>query len=221
MYTLHIGNKRYSSWSLRGWLLLKAFDLPFEERLTPMYTEAFAALPDQIAPGRQVPALIAEEDGQRQVIWDSLAIAEFLAERHPEAGHWPSDPTARAAARCLAAEMHSGFGALRENMKMNLRRSFPGHGRGAGVAEDIARMIQLWDWAQTRFGGDGPWLFGDRFTAADVFFVPVALRFETYGVEVPAAQQPYYQQLLAAPGLSDWRAAAAEEPWVERRYDYD
>lgn len=190
-----------------------------------MYTEDFAALWRSHPPARTVPTLLVEEDGRRQAIWDSLAIAEFLAERHPDAGHWPADPMARAAARTLAAEMHSSFGALRSNMPMNLKRSFPGRGRGPGVAADIERVFALWRWARDGYGAAAPnagrWLFGDQFTAADAFFVPVALRFETFGVAAPDDLVDYQDALRAAPGLDAWRAAAAAEPWVERRYDYD
>lgn len=217
-YTLHIGNRRYSSWSLRGWLLLKAFGLPFEEVLTPLYSTAFAALPEKIAPGRLVPTLIHVENGERRVIWESLAIAEYLAERHPEARHWPEDPAQRAWARCLACEMHAGFGSLRTEMPMNLKDSLPGRGRAGSVDADIARIAALWEQTRARFGAGGPWLFGARYTAADAFFAPVATRFRTYGVELDGAAQAYAAALLDHPSFRAWEAAAAEEPWVEARY---
>lgn len=219
-YTLHIGNKRYSSWSLRGWLLFDAFELTADERLTPLYTPEFEALPTQIAPSRQVPTLIHEVDGQRRVIWDSLAIAEYLAERHPESGHWPEDAAARAHARCLAAEMHAGFGALRREMPMNLRDRLPGRGRGPGVAGDIERVCALWERTLERFGAGGPYLFGTQFTVADVFFTPVATRFETYGVALEGASAAYASTLLAHSSFTKWREAADAEPWVEPRYQF-
>lgn len=218
-YVIHIGNKRYSSWSLRGWLLLDAFGLAYSEELTPLYSVGFEALPQRIAPGRQVPALVhTTEDGARRVVWDSLAIAEYLAERHPEAGHWPEEPGARSWARCLAAEMHAGFGALRREMPMNLRDHLPGRGRAAGVMADIARMTTLWAETRDRFGAGGPYLFGARYTAADTFFTPPATRFATYGVPLEPPAQAYADALLAHPSFVRWRDAAAAEPWVEPRY---
>lgn len=220
-YTLFIGNKAYSSWSLRGWLLLKAFGLPFQERLTPMFTEAFEAMRADMAPGRTVPTLLSEADGKRVMVWDTLAIAEYLAERHPQAGHWPADPAARARARCLCAEMHSSFQALRSNMPMNMKRRYPDRGRGAGVAQDIARMQALWSGARGEFGAGGPYLFGAGFTAADAFFAPVASRFETYAVSLEPQAQAYAEALLAHPAVAEWRAAAQAEPWVEPRYQFE
>lgn len=218
-YILHIGNKRYSSWSLRGWLLLKAFDIPFEERVTPLFTEEFMALKAEIAPGRQVPTLEwIDEGGHRQIVWDSLAMAEFLAERHPEAGLWPKDAHARAMARCVAAEMHCGFGALRSAMPMSIDADYAGRGRGEAVSADIARLCDLWGRCQADFGGTGPYLFGDRFSAADAFFAPVAFRFETFGVGLAAADTAYVKALREHPACLEWRAAAIDEPWLEPRY---
>lgn len=218
MYTLLLGNKAYSSWSLRGWLLFRAFEIPVEEQVVEMYSTAFEDFQARHAPARQVPTLIWADGEHRRTLWDSLAIAEFLAERHPEAGHWPADPAARAVARTLAAEMHSSFQALRSNMPMNLKRHFPGRGRGPGVAEDLERLWTLWRWARAAHGG-GRYLFGDRFTAADAFFTPVALRFEAYAVEAPEDLAAYVAALQSAPGLEMWREAAAKEPWIEPRYD--
>ncbi len=225
-YTLILGNKAYSSWSLRGWLLFDAFGVPVAEQVIPLYTDAFrAAQETRIAPSRQAPTLIYDAGEARQVVWDSLAIAEFVAERHPEAGHWPLDPGARAAARCLAAEMHSGFAAIRTNMPMNMKRRYPGRGRGPGVAEGVARLETLWAWARENFGdahgGAGPYLFGARLTAADVFFAPVASRFETYAVDLSDAAQAYCAALLSLPSVVAWRAAAEAEPWVEPRYQFE
>ena len=220
-YTLHLGNKAYSSWSLRGWLLFSAFGVPFDEKVTPMYTPEFEQLRRDLAPSYQVPTLLWMEGGEEHVVWDSLAIAELLAERHPQAGHWPQNPVARAAARTLAAEMHSSFRALRSAMPMNLKKQFPGKGRTSEVDADIARIFQLWAWARDRFGEGGPYLFGANFTAADAFFVPVALRFETYDVKAPESLAETLAALQNAPTLDQWRAAAAAEPWVESRYDIE
>lgn len=220
-YILHIGNKRYSSWSLRGWLLLEAFGLSFEEEVAPMYTAAFEEMQRRIAPGRQVPTLEwRREDGQSQMIWDSLAIAEFLAERHPEAGHWPADPAARALARCLTAEMHSGFSALRGHMPMNIGVSYPGFGRGPGVAADVARLESLWAFARERYGAGGPYLFGAAYTAADAFFTPVAYRAVAYGLEFAPAAAEYAEALRAHPAAEAWRQAAEAEIWVEPWYNF-
>lgn len=220
-YKLHIGNKRYSSWSLRGWLLLEAFGVPFEEALTPMFTEAFAALKTRIAPGRQVPTLEwTREDGRTQMVWDSLAIAELLAERHPEAGHWPADPAARALARCLCAEMHAGFGALRSNMPMNIGVDYAGRGRGPGVEADIERMQSLWALARAGHGAGGPYLFGAAYGAADAFFTPVAFRFETYGVALTPEAAAYAAALREHPAAARWRRAAEDEIWFEPRYQF-
>lgn len=219
MYRLHIGNKRYSSWSLRGWLLLDAFGLAFEERVTPLNTEAFTALKAEIAPGRQVPCLIDSHGPQPMVVWDSLAIAEHLAEAHADVGHWPADRAARSWARCLAAEMHSSFGALRGSMPMNIGASAPGRGRGAGVDADIARIDALWTETRARFGADGPYLFGAAYTAADAFFTPVASRFQTYGVALDGEAGAYAATLLAHPSMARWTEGAAAEPWREPRYE--
>ena len=221
MYTLFIGNKTYSSWSLRGWLLLEAFGIPFEERLTPMFTDAFKTMKAEMAPGRTVPTLIHQEGEAKTVVWDSLAIAEYLAERHPEAGHWPADPVARARARCLVAEMHSSFQALRSNMPMNMKSKYPDRGRGPGVDLDVARMETLWAETRAVHGADGPYLFGARFNAGDAFFAPVASRFETYDLALSPESREYCGALLGHPAVMKWRKAAEAEPWVEPRYQFE
>lgn len=222
-YTLHIGNKRYSSWSLRGWLLLEAFGLPFEERLTPMFTDAFLALKSAIAPGRQVPTLVWRREAglAPQIVWDSLAIAELLAERHPEAGHWPEDPAARGLARCLCAEMHSGLAALRREMPMNIGAALPGRGQTAASLADVDRACALWAHAKTLFPNDGPYLFGAAFTAVDAFFAPVAFRFETYAPPLPSEAAAYAEALRAHPACQAWAEAAKAEPWLEPRYFFE
>ena len=218
-YILHIGNKRYSSWSLRGWLLLEAFGIPFEERLTPLFTEEWEAVKKTIAPGRQVPTLEWIDDGgTRRIVWESLAIAEFLAERHPEAGHWPKDPVARLWARSLATDMHCNFAALRSAQPMSIDADYAGRGRGAAVQADIDRLVDLWSRCRAEFGGDGPYLFGVKFTATDAFFAPVAFRFETYGVELPEPDAAYAKALREHPACLKWRKAAIDEPWLEPRY---
>jgi len=149
----------------------------------------------------------------RGVVWESLAILEYLAELCPDARLWPEDAAARALARSIAAEMHAGFGALRAHMPMNLRKSLPGRGRGPGVAEDVARIAALWCDCRKRYGDGGPFLFG-RFSAADAMYAPVATRFRTYGVELDPVSAAYVDAIHALPAFAEWRAAALEEPWV-------
>lgn len=216
--TLLIGNRRYSSWSLRGWLLFHAFGAPVEVRLARMFGPEFAEALSAHPPARSVPTAVIDGD----VVWDSLAIAETLAERLPDAGHWPSDPTARAWARSLAAEMHAGFQALRSAMPMNMDRRAPGAGRKPGVDADVARLESLWGVTRARFAEDGgPYLFGARYTVADAFFAPVASRLETYAVDLGAEAGAYAEALRAHPSYRMWAEEAAQEPWFEARYDVD
>ena len=213
-YTLHIGDKSYSSWSLRGWLLLRAFDIPFEERFAKMKTPDFEAMVDgPMAPARLVPALQTPHG----VVWDSLAIAETLHEAHPEAGIWPADPAARAAARSLAAEMHSGFMALRREASMNLRRRYPDHPLSDDAKADVARLERIWAWALDRFGG--PWLGGAAFSAADAFYAPTASRLHTYGVAGGPVAQGYVDRIMAHPAMTEWIKAGMNEPWIAARYE--
>ncbi|KRF02047.1 glutathione S-transferase [Frateuria sp. Soil773] len=208
MYTLYIANKNYSSWSLRPWLLLGGLGIPFAERLVAFSPaaaanrEAFRAF----APNGKVPCL---HDGDT-VVWDSLAIAEYLAERHP--GVWPSDPAARAWARCAAAEMHSGFGALRTHCTMNcgVRVRLPDP-LPAGLDADIARVDELWSEGLERFGGR--FLAGDGFGAVDAFYAPVAFRIQTYGLRLGAGSMAYAQRLLDLPAMREWYDAALAESW--------
>ncbi len=220
-YTLILGNRTYSSWSLRAWLLLKTAGLPFEERLVPLYEPAFTRFREERFPARQVPTLIHDSGREVKVVWDSLAIAEFLSERHPEAGLWPREAAARAAARSLCAEMHAGFTALRAEMPMNLRRRYPGRGRGPDVEADIARACALWDWTRSRWGGEGPYLFGGDYGVVDAFFTPLAARFETYTVELEGFAKAYAAALLAYPALAEWRRAAESETWVFEHCEFD
>lgn len=216
-YTLYLGNRAYSSWSLRGWLLLKSFGIPFDERIAMMQTPDFDAMRADMAPARLVPTL-KTPDG---VVWELQAIAEYLAETHPDAGIWPSDKAARAAARALAGEMHSGFGALRRECPMNLRRRYPDRALSDEARADIARMTGLWAWARDRFGG--PWLGGDRFTAVDAFYAPAATRLHTYGVALDAEAQDYVDRIRAHPDVVAWIKAGMREDVVEvagRDYEF-
>jgi glutathione S-transferase len=208
MYELHIANKNYSSWSLRPWLLLSELGITFDEKLvsfapgTGSSWRAFRAF----SPNGKVPCL---HEGDA-VVWDSLAIAEYLAERHP--GVWPVDPKARAWARCAVAEMHSGFGALRTYCAMNcgLRIRLPDD-LPAVLRSDIARIDELWNEGLARFGG--PFLAGNAFGAVDAFFAPVAFRIQTYGLTLGNSANAYAQRLRELPAMRRWYADALQEGW--------
>jgi glutathione S-transferase len=202
-YTLYIGNKNYSTWSLRAWVLMKVMGIPFDERRLALYLPHSSARIREVSPSGRVPCL---HDGDT-VVWDSLSITEYLAERHPHV--WPSDAQARAWARSVAAEMHSGFAHLRDELGMDVRR------RGAktpsaAAAADIARIVALWREGRGRFGQDGDFLCGG-FCAVDAFWCPVAFRFQTYAVALDGVAAAYCQSLLALPAMRDWAAAAAVE----------
>lgn len=218
-FSITLGNKNYSSWSLRGWLPLKQCGVDFEERVIPLRQPDSASRIRAHSPSGRVPVLeVAGSDGGAAlVIWDSLAIAEYLAEPFPDAGLWPSEPAARAVARAVSAEMHAGFAALRTAMPMDLRRREPALGarlrQAPGVAEDIARITAIWQDCRTRFGGDGDFLFG-RFCAADIAFAPVVSRFVTYEVPLPAPTAAYRDAVMAWPAMREWTMAAEAEPWT-------
>ncbi|WP_042689531.1 glutathione S-transferase family protein [Azospirillum sp. B506] len=207
---LVMGNKAYSSWSLRPWLALKQAGLPFAETLIPLRQPDTAARIAEHSPSGRVPCLV--HDGL--AIWDSLAICEYVAELAPDARLWPADRAARAVARSVAAEMHSGFVSLRTTMSMDLKRDRKGEGMTAATAADIARIEALWADARARFGvpAGGPFLFG-AFTVADAMFAPVVTRLETYGVAVSPVSRAYMDAVLALPAMRDWIAAAKDEPW--------
>ncbi|UWQ18714.1 glutathione S-transferase [Jannaschia sp. M317] len=200
-YNLLIGDRSYSSWSLRGWLLFEAFGLPFRETRTRMYSPDFAAELANWAPARTVPTVRTPEGG----LWtDSIAIAEGLAEAFPEAGHWPRAPKARALARSLVGEMHSGFGALRGACPMNLRIKSGGFTPSEPVLADLTRMELLWSAARAE-ATEGPWLFGS-YSAADAFYAPAAMRIAGYGLPVSEATQAYVDAHLNHLPLRRWRA---------------
>jgi len=208
-YTLVIGNKNYSSWSLRPWIAMRHCGLPFREIRIPLYTPQAKDEIRKYSPSGKVPVLL---DGTLSV-WDSLAICEYLAEKHPELELWPGDAAARAWARSLSAEMHSGFQPLRQNMTMNIRRSFPGMGRTVDVAANIDRIQRMWGECRQRYGGAGPFLFG-RFGIADAMYAPVVLRFRTYAVQLTGACREYADTILGLPALQQWLAEAAAETEV-------
>ena len=208
-YTLLIGNKNYSSWSLRPWLLLHAFGVPFTEERHVFDTPEFAAeiQSRKRSPNGKVPVLV---DADIKV-WDSLAISEYLAERH--AGMWPTDAAARAHARCACAEMHSGFQAVRNWMPMNVRRSYPIAEPREDVQKDIDRIQTLWTEARAKFGADGEFLYG-KFSVADAYFAPVVLRFNTYGVKCSPNVAEYVKAMLDHPSMQQWIADSKAEKEV-------
>lgn len=210
--TLVIGNKNYSSWSLRPWLVLRQAGIAFDEVRIPLYRPGSEAELARWSPSGKVPAL---HDGNIRV-WDSLAICETLAERFPEQGLWPADAAARAVARSVSAEMHAGFGALREHMTMNIRARYPGKGRTPECLADIERILAIWTDCRARFGQGGDFLFA-RFGIADAMYAPVVLRFQTYGVALEGAARAYADAILALPALRAWVAdAEAETERIER-----
>jgi glutathione S-transferase len=208
MPTLVIANKCYSSWSLRPWILLKQLGIPFEEILIPLGQPDTSARIRDHSPAGRVPIL---KDGEI-TIWDTLAIVEYVAERWPDAQVWPQERGARALARSISAEMHSGFQALRNGCPMNLGKRFGPKDRGEGVSRDIARIDAIWQDARARFGLGGPFLFG-RFSAADAMYAPVVTRFDTYSADVSPASRGYMEAILGLPAFAEWRAAALQEPW--------
>ena len=206
-FTLYIGDKNYSSWSLRAWLVMKQVGKPFEEVVIPLGepgTRTTAIAP--YSPSGRVPALRHGD----VTIWDSLAIAEYLAEVFPEAGLWPSDRIARAIARSASAEMHSGFAAMRSAMPMNLRRPPARLALAPDVAGDVDRVVALWRECRERHGQSGPFLFGP-FSAADAMYAPVVTRLRTYGVQVDEGAARYMDAVLALPSMREWTDAARVE----------
>jgi glutathione S-transferase len=218
MLKLIIGNKAYSSWSLRGWLAVRQSGLPFEEIVVPLYDEEWDRRREgaEFAPSSgKVPILW---DGD-VVVWDSLAIIEHLAEKTGRDLFWPADEACRAMARSMAAEMHSGFLALRRECTMNIRRIYPPRRQSEAVVQDVARIVELWAQARARAkAGDGPFLFG-AFGAADIMFAPVVTRFATYSIPIPRFAAAYASEMVAHPWMQDWIAAAQEEEWVIEKFE--
>jgi glutathione S-transferase len=213
--TLYLGNKAYSSWSLRGWLALKLSGVPFAEVVMNMDAAEWPEQVRRISPSAKVPVL---HHGNLRV-WESLAIAEYAAELAPQAGLWPADRAGRAHARTVAAEMHAGFTGLRQAMWMNVRRRFPGKGRTPGALADIQRIVELWRDTRTRYGTGGPFLFGKDLTLADAMFAPVVTRFVTWEPELPADAKAYVAAVWEHPHLVAWRQAAEAEPWTIAKYE--
>jgi glutathione S-transferase len=213
---LFIGNKTYSSWSMRPWLALKWAGIAFEERVIPLamggYGKSVISDIRAASPSGRVPALHVES----ATLWDSLAICEWAAEAAPQL--WPQDAMARALGRSAAAEMHAGFSALRRELPMNTRRIAPPRDVSADCAADLARIVELWADLRTRFGAEGPYLLGAR-SIADAFYAPVATRFRSYQVALPHGAQAYCDTLLKDEAVAQWCADAEQEPWALEAVD--
>ena len=212
-FTLVIGNKNYSSWSLRGWLMARAAGIEFDEVMIPLDLPDTAASIKKHSPAGKVPVLVH----RGLAVWESLAIAEYLNDLKPEAILWPSSQAARAHARAISAEMHAGFGELRTNMPMNIRASYPGKGMTPGVRADIERITGLWRDCRKRFGGafpkDDGFLFG-TFGAADAMYAPVVTRLRTFGVPIDSDAEAYCKAVMGYPAMKQWVEAAKNEPWL-------
>lgn len=209
-FTLVIGNKAYSTWSLRAWLGAKLAGLEFEEIVIPLNRPETREAILEHSPSGQVPVL--EADGIK--IWESLAILDYLARRYPESGLWPTDEAALAHALSISAEMHAGFASLRRDMPMDLKRDRPGEGRTPETMIDIARITTLWQRCRERYGQGGPFLFGSRPGIADAMYAPVVMRFRGYKVQLDPVDRAYADAILALPAMQEWIAAAQAEPWV-------
>jgi glutathione S-transferase len=217
-FTLVIGNKNYSSWSLRGWLMARIAAIEFEEVVIPLDLPETQAAIRKHSPSGRVPVLLH----RGLAIWESLAIAEYLNDLKPEAGLWPPAAAARAHARSISTEMHAGFLELRNNMPMNIRASYPGKGMTPAVRADIERITSIWRDCRKRFSGafqnDDGFLFG-AFGAADAMFAPVVTRFRTYGVKLDTDSDAYCNAVLAHPAMKEWIDAARHEPWLIQTYE--
>ena len=206
---LIIGNKNYSSWSLRPWIGMKVAGIPFEERVISLDAPDFKAVVGAVSGPGKVPVLV---DGEVSV-WESLAILEYVAEKFPSAGLWPADAAARALARAVANEMHAGFQPLRKLMPMNQARPVIKRELTPEATANVKRIEALWADCRARFGKGGPFLFG-KFSAADAMYAPVVARFHTYGVDVGAGTRAYMATMMALPAWREWHAAALKETWV-------
>lgn len=217
-YDLVIGDRAYSSWSLRGWLLFDVFGIPVTLHSARLYTDELAIILKDFFPGRTAPTM-RTSDGT--VVPETIAIAEELASRHPDAAIWPASPKARAIARVLAAEMHAGFSALRSHCPMNLRVSYTDCAPPPEVIADLRRLETLWSWARAETGSQTPWLCG-AYCAADAFFAPVAARIATYNLPVSAEAQVYVGAHLSHPSFRKWRALGlvdgADQDFYRRDY---
>ena len=211
---LVIGNKNYSSWSLRPWLALTQAGIPFEEEVIPLDQPDTAERIRRVSPAGRVPVLL---DGDLAV-WDTLAICEYVAERFPEKRLWPEDRRARARARSVAAEMHSGFTAIRTHCPMKFKERFPASPLRDDVREDVERLTRLWNECRREFGAAGPFLFG-AFSIADAFYAPVVSRFKTYALPASGEAAAWMEAVWNLPAVKRWGEAAAAERFHMKRYD--
>jgi glutathione S-transferase len=209
-YTLILGTKDWSSWSLRPYLAMRATGAPFAEIVVPLRQGDSRDRIVQHSKAGKVPVLNIEEDGETITIWDSLAICETLAERHPDAKLWPDDAHIRATARAYAAEMHSGFAAMRNKLSMDFVRRLPTPELDEATRNDITRVIEAWTLALKQHGDKGGFLFG-RFSIADAMYAPVVSRFRTYGIDVPGGVRGYMDRMFALPAMRDWAEASQKE----------
>jgi glutathione S-transferase len=211
---LYIGNKRFSSWSLRGWLACRLAGMEFEEVVIPLAGGVTPAI-RKYSPSGTVPALRHGD----LLVWETLAIGEYVNDLYPKAGLWPADRAARAHARAISSEIHAGFADLRRAMWMNTRKRFPGKGRTPEALANIARICTIWRETQQRYGAGGPFLFGKTMTMADAMYAPVVCRFVTWEPELPAEAKAYVAAVWDHPLLQEWRRGADAEPWVLEKYE--
>lgn len=211
---LVIANKKYSSWSLRPWLVMRAFDIPFDETVVPLRRPETKGEIARFSPSGKVPALI---DGS-VLVWESLAIIEYLAEKFPDKAIWPKDRAARAHARAIANEMHGGFLPLRQALPMNLAKTFRTPKLSDAADENVARIEQIWRETAAKFGGRGRYLFG-AFSAADAMYAPVVTRLDTYQIPVAPDTRAYMDTMLAQPAFLAWKKEALSEPWTITDYE--
>ena len=219
MLKLIIGNKAYSSWSMRGWLAVRQSGLPFEEIVVPLYDEEWDKRRegDEFAPSSGKVPILWDGDA---VVWDSLAIIDYLADKVGADKFWPTDDAARAMARSMSAEMHSSFQNLRKACSMNIRRRYPARELTAEVQADVVRIVSLWAEARSRYGSGGDYLFG-AFGAADIMFAPVITRFATYSIPLPRFAATYAEAIFAHRFVQDWIAGAQEEDWVIEKFEQE
>ncbi|MBK5073690.1 glutathione S-transferase family protein [Budviciaceae bacterium CWB-B4] len=213
MYQLYIANKNYSSWSLRPWILLSQLGIPFEECIVPFDTGSNWEKFRRFSPSGKVPCLVDDQT----IVWDSLAIAEYLAESYPEV--WPDSREARAWARCASAEMHSGFSVLRNSCPMSVGVRIRPHQLSESLITELARLSELWEQGLNQFGG--PFLAGKKFTAVDAFFAPVAFRIQSYDLPVSPAAKAYAERLLNLQSMMEWEEEALKEVWREEGHEQE